>query len=68
LCFRVCPGIPILFIYWAGDEELPPKIPVLVDESARSHLAIDGLWLAIRVSGKRLLREAKPDADLSITT
>jgi hypothetical protein len=50
------PRIPILFIYWAGDTELPSRISVLVDESARNHLAIDGLWLAIRVSEKRLLQ------------
>jgi hypothetical protein len=57
------PRIPILFIYWAGDEELPSKISVLVDESARSHLAIDGLWLAISVSEKRLLQAAKSKDD-----
>ena len=50
------PRIPILFIYWTGDTELPSRISVLVDESARNHLAIDGLWLAIRVSEKRLLQ------------
>jgi hypothetical protein len=52
---QTLPRIPILFIYWAGDEELPSKISVLVDESAVSHLAIDALWLAIKVSEKRLL-------------
>lgn len=51
---QTLPRIPILFIYWVGDDELPSKISVLVDESAVSHLAIDGLWLAIRVSEKRL--------------
>jgi len=63
---RTLPRIPILFIYWAGDEELPSKISVLVDESARSHLAIDALWLAIRVSEKRLLQVAKYDRDSSV--
>ena len=60
------PRIPILFIYWAGDEELPSKISVLVDESARSHLAIDGLWLAIKVSEKRLLQVAESDRDSNV--
>jgi len=60
---RTLPRIPILFIYWAGDEELPSKISVLVDESARSHLAIDALWLATRVSEKRLLQVAKSNRD-----
>lgn len=55
----VLPRIPILFIYWAGDEELPSRISVLVDESARGHLAIDGLWLAIKISEKRLLEIGK---------
>lgn len=62
---RTLPRIPILFIYWAGDEELPSKISALVDESARSHLAIDALWLAIRVSEKRLLQAAKSNRDSS---
>lgn len=60
---QTLPRIPILFIYWAGDEELHSKVSVLVDESARSHLAIDGLWLAIRVSEKRLLQAAKSKDD-----
>jgi len=56
---QTLPRIPLLFIYWAGDEEVPSKISVLVDASAPGHLAIDGLWLAIRVTEKRLLQEAK---------
>ena len=55
---QALPKIPLLFIYWEGDAELPSKISVLVDETARSHLAIDGLWLAIRVSEKRLIQVA----------
>jgi hypothetical protein len=55
---QTLPRIPLLFIYWAGDEELASKISVLVDESAINHLAIDGLWLAIKVSEKRLLAAA----------
>lgn len=55
---QTLPRIPILFIYWVGDEELPSKISVLVDESAVSHLPIDALWLAIKVSEKRLLAAA----------
>jgi len=52
---QTLPRIPMLFIYWVGDDELPSKISLLVDESAVSHLAIDGLWLAIRVSENRLI-------------
>lgn len=52
---QTLPRIPILFIYWEGDEEIASKISVLVDESAASHMAIDALWLAIKVSEKRLL-------------
>jgi len=62
---RTLPRIPILFVYWPGDEELPSKISVLVDESARSHLAIDALWLAIRVSERRLLQVGKSNLDSS---
>jgi len=58
---RTFPRIPILFIYWAGDEELPSKISVLVDESAARHLAIDGLWLAIRFTEKRLAQAMKSE-------
>lgn len=62
----ILPRIPILFIYWAGDEELPSKISVLVDESARSHLAIDALWLAIRISERRLVEVGKLMNDSSV--
>lgn len=56
---QTLPRIPLLFIYWAGDEEVPSKISVLIDASAPDHLAIDALWLAIRVTEKRLLEEAR---------
>ena len=58
---QTLPRIPMLFIYWVGDDELPSKISLLVDESALSHLAIDGLWLAIRVSEKRLIAAASSE-------
>jgi len=53
---QTLPRIPILFTYWSGDEQLLSKISVFFDESASSHLAVDGLWLAINVSEKRLLQ------------
>lgn len=65
---QTLPRVPILFIYWAGDEELPSKISVLVDGNVRSHLAIDALWLAIRVSEKRLVEVARFKSDSSILT
>ncbi len=58
LVLQTLPRLPILLIYWQGDEELPSKISALVDESARHHLAIDGMWLAIKVSEKRILQMA----------
>jgi len=58
---QTLPRIPILFIYWVGDDELPSKISLLVDESALCHLAIDGLWLGTRVSEKRLIAAASSE-------
>ena len=58
---QTLPRIPMLFIYWAGDDELPSKISLLVDESAICHLAIDGLWLGTRVSEKRLIAGASAE-------
>ena len=52
---QTLPKIPLLFIYWEGDNELPSRISVFVDQNVLQNLAIDGVWLAIKMTEKSLL-------------
>lgn len=44
------PRIPMLFVLWEGDEEFPPRLNVLFDQTASEHLRLDALYgLAVEV-------------------
>lgn len=39
--FEVLPRLPVLLVYWQGDEDFPPSIKVLFDASACHHVPVD---------------------------
>ena len=39
--FEVLPRLPVLLVYWQGDEDFPPSIKVLFDPSACHHVPVD---------------------------
>jgi len=41
--FLALPRVPLVVIYWEGDEEFPPTAQVLFDGSAGHYLPVDGL-------------------------
>lgn len=48
--WKLCllPKIPILILYWRGDEEFPPEIKVLFDSTADRYLDIESLVFLLR--------------------
>ncbi len=47
---RALPRIPVLLIFWRGDEEFPPRLNFLFDLTASQHMRLDALYgLAIEV-------------------
>ncbi len=43
--FRGLPRVPVLVVYWLGDEDFPPSARILFDASAGHHLPIDACAL-----------------------
>lgn len=56
--FSITPSIPLLVIYWLGDEDFPAEAKILFDASMRDYLPLDIVYaLAVevcyRLGGKR---------------
>ncbi len=55
------PRVHLYFLLWAGDEEFPARMSVLVDRSIEEFLAADAIWALInRVSTALLTGSAGP--------
>jgi hypothetical protein len=39
--FDIVPGIPVLVLYWTGDDEFPPEAKILFDKSIYDQLTLD---------------------------
>lgn len=58
--FQAFPRVPIIYIYWKGDEEFPASIQVLFDSSIRYNLPLEDIvylsemlsWKLVRFIGK----------------
>ncbi|MBF0568724.1 MAG: DUF3786 domain-containing protein [Nitrospirae bacterium] len=48
--WKLCllPKIPILILYWQGDEEFPPEVKVLFDSTADRYLDVESLVFLLR--------------------
>ncbi len=51
--FWVLPRVPLLLVYWQGDEDFPPNYQILFDASAASYLPTD----ACAIAGSMLTRK-----------
>lgn len=38
------PRVPVVIIFWRGDDEFPPRADLLFDSTSELHLALDVLW------------------------
>ena len=48
--FRVFPRVPVVVVFWIGDEEFEPTFHILFDESITLHLeSLDLIWALVNV-------------------
>jgi hypothetical protein len=50
----VFPRIPLVYVLWKGDQEFPPRIQVLFDETIQHHFPLDVVWCAVSEVNRRL--------------
>jgi hypothetical protein len=55
LKFHPLPGISVLFILWAANDEFSAKVNILFDPTIEHHLALDTIWGLVRVITFKLL-------------
>jgi hypothetical protein len=51
----VFPRIPLYYLFWAGDEEFPPRLSILFDASIEKHLGGDAIWGLVYLVSDELL-------------
>lgn len=51
----VFPKILLVYLLWKGDEEFPPRVQVLFDETIRDHFPLDVIWCAVSEVSRRLV-------------
>ena len=56
--FLALPRVPLVVVYWQGDEEFSPTAQVLFDASAGHYLPVDGLAILGRELCGRIIRAA----------
>ncbi len=57
--FRPLPRIPLLVIFWKGDDEFEPSFHILFDETITLHLAsLDLIWGLVNVFARILMHSA----------
>ena len=57
--FRVLPRIPVLTVFWLGDEEFEPAFHFLFDETITLHLgSLDLIWALVNVFTRILIHSA----------
>jgi hypothetical protein len=55
--FAALPRVPLLLVYWLGDEESPPTARILFDSSAGHHLPVDACAQLGSALTQRLITE-----------
>jgi hypothetical protein len=55
--FAALPRVPLLLVYWLGDDEFPPTARILFDASAGHHLPVDACALLGSALTQRLTAE-----------
>jgi hypothetical protein len=51
----VLPRLPVYFVIWAGDDEFPPRVSTLFDQTASKQLPHDAIWAAVNLTTKALI-------------
>lgn len=65
--FQALPRVPIVVVYWLGDEDLAPSAHLLFDSSAGHHLPTDAFAVLGNMLKRRLIaREGGRDSNLHV--
>ena len=46
-CFEITPRIPVVMLYWRGDEDFGPEARILFDRSICAYLALDVIYALV---------------------
>lgn len=55
-CFYPLPLVPLYFLLWLGDEDLPPQFTILFDRTIEHYFSASGIWLLVNYVTLSLLR------------
>lgn len=55
--FQVLPNVPLLAVYWLGDEDFPPSCQILFDAAVSHHLPTDACAILGSGLAHRLIRQ-----------
>lgn len=56
---QALPRIPITFILWEGDEEFPPLVRTLFDQTIPGYLPLEDIVVISKLAASRILKEAR---------
>jgi hypothetical protein len=56
-CFQALPHVPLLAVYWLGDEDFPPACQILFDAAASHHLPTDACAILGSTLARRLVKK-----------
>jgi hypothetical protein len=63
--FQALPRVPLLVVYWLGDEDFPPNSQILFDAAIDHHMPTDACAILGSTLTRRLLK--KPSKDNTLT-
>lgn len=60
--FQALPNVPLLAVYWLGDEDFPPSCQILFDAAVSHHLPTDACAILGSSLAQKLIRQKKEQA------
>ncbi len=53
IIFKITPRIPVIVLFWDGDEDFPPETKIMYDKSISEHLTPDIVFiLAVEICNR----------------
>lgn len=56
---NVFPRVPITFILWEGDQDFPPTLRVLFDETIQTYLPLEDIVVVSKMAATRIMKKAR---------
>jgi hypothetical protein len=53
------PRIPIVFILWEGDEDFPPSLRVLFDDTIHTYLPLEDIVVVSKMAATRIMKKTR---------